>query len=112
MPSIIDLLDEKLKYREYDNGFKEKFDSISNMTLMKLSKKSSKAREKCGMTPILTSALYNYYGEEKFEIILNFLNENGINDLHNGNWGFIGERPVIFDYSGFHEGSSYYSTGY
>lgn len=91
---------------------REKFDSISNTTLMKLSKRSSKVREKCGMTPILTSALYNYYGEEKFETILNFLNENRINDLHNGNWGFIGERPVIFDYSGFHEGSSYYSTEY
>lgn len=91
---------------------RKKFDSISNTTLMKLSKRSSRAREKCEMTQVLTSALYNYYGEEKFEAILNFLNENEINDLHNGNWGFIGERPVIFDYSGFHEGSSYYSSGY
>lgn len=97
---------------EFDYLRRERYDGIASKTLEKLSNKSEKARKKCEMSAALTSALYNYYGEEKFEAILSFLLENRINDLHNGNWGFIGERPVIFDYSGFYEGSTYYSTEY
>lgn len=42
-----------------------------------------------------------YYGEEKFKAFIKFANDYNINDLHSGNIGFIGDRPVLIDYSGF-----------
>ena len=43
----------------------------------------------------------DYHGEEKFLEFLEFINENCINDLHWSNIGYIGDRPVLVDYSGF-----------
>lgn len=37
-----------------------------------------------------------------------FVQRNRINDLHNGNIGFIGNRPVLIDFCGYHWESSYY----
>lgn len=33
--------------------------------------------------------------------LLDFLNENNINDLHEGNFGYIGDQIVIIDFSGY-----------
>ena len=73
------------------------------------SEELSRKYHQAEMVSALGVALYNYYGEEKFEEILDFLRENRINDLHNGNWGYIENRPVIFDYSGFRESDSGYT---
>lgn len=43
-----------------------------------------------------------YYGEEKAEQLVRFLKENEVTDLHADNVGYIGERPVLLDYSGYH----------
>ena len=53
--------------------------------------------------------LYDLSDEDRIDIFfggvsiefLNFLMKNEINDLHEGNIGIIGERKVIFDYSGW-----------
>lgn len=43
-----------------------------------------------------------YYGYDFMEKVAKWTCENSINDLHEGNIGYIGNfRPVIFDYSGF-----------
>ena len=44
-----------------------------------------------------------YYNEGTFNFLLRFLEDNGINDLHPGNLGYMKGRPVIFDYSGYYE---------
>lgn len=33
--------------------------------------------------------------------LFDFIYENDINDLHKGNFGYLNDAPVIFDYSGF-----------
>lgn len=33
--------------------------------------------------------------------LFDFIYENDINDLHKGNFGYLNDSPVIFDYSGF-----------
>ena len=43
----------------------------------------------------------NYHGEEMFLDFLEFINSMGISDLHRSNIGYIGDRPVLVDYSGF-----------
>lgn len=47
--------------------------------------------------------LFPYYSEEpaEFDKFINFLNCAGINDLHSGNIGYINDRVVLIDYSGF-----------
>lgn len=44
-----------------------------------------------------------YYGRIFLDKVLFFIEKNGISDLHSGNVGYINNRPVIIDYSSFHE---------
>ena len=41
------------------------------------------------------------YGELAFDKLYNFLSDNNIQDLHSENIGYIYERPVLVDFSGF-----------
>lgn len=43
----------------------------------------------------------NWYGENEVEKLLNFINDEKINDLHSGNLGYLNDRPVIVDYAGY-----------
>lgn len=43
------------------------------------------------------------YGYEEFQKIAEFLEWNGVNDLHCGNVGVIGEKIVFIDYGGFYD---------
>lgn len=45
--------------------------------------------------------VFDYYGENKFDKIIDFVNE--LQDLHNGNIGYIGNRPIILDYAGWND---------
>lgn len=46
--------------------------------------------------------LIPYYTDtDKADELFEFLNESGINDLHSGNIGYIGDRLVLIDYSGY-----------
>lgn len=47
------------------------------------------------------NALLFYYGVDIFDMLCDFCNENDINDVHIANIGYIGERPVLIDYSGY-----------
>lgn len=48
----------------------------------------------------LSDAL-EYYGEKKLDKIISFLSNNNIGDLHNSNIGYVGNRPVLIDFSDF-----------
>ena len=48
------------------------------------------------------------YGRETFERFQDFLDKNGINDLHTGNVGFLRDLLVLIDYSGYHKHSFLY----
>ncbi len=53
-------------------------------------------------TSWLASAL-KYYGEEKTQILLQFISDFGLSDLRDENRGILDGRPVLIDYCGFHE---------
>ena len=44
---------------------------------------------------------FNYYGDDYIFRLLSFIKEENIYDLHSGNLGWVGNRPVIVDYAGF-----------
>jgi hypothetical protein len=48
----------------------------------------------------LTDAL-EYYGKAQFDKIMSFIEDCRIRDLHSGNLGYIGARPVIIDFSDY-----------
>lgn len=47
--------------------------------------------------------VYAVYGKDYFLKFLDFVEDLGINDLRNANIGYIGMKPIIFDYAGFYE---------
>ena len=42
-----------------------------------------------------------YFGQELTDKFLTFVEDERIDDLHYSNFGFIGDRPVLIDYSGY-----------
>ena len=53
-------------------------------------------------TDVWVACAIRYYGLDLVLNFMDFLDENRIEDLHYGNYGYTAEgRPVIFDYCGF-----------
>ena len=42
------------------------------------------------------------YGKKKCKTLCKFIIENDINDLHSSNIGYLKDKPVILDFSGYH----------
>ena len=42
------------------------------------------------------------YGKRKCKTLCKFVIENGINDLHLSNIGYLKDKPIIMDFSGYH----------
>ena len=42
------------------------------------------------------------YGKRKCKALCKFVIENGINDLHLSNIGYLKDKPIILDFSGYH----------
>lgn len=49
-----------------------------------------------------------FFGLTLMGKLARFVQKNRINDLHNGNIGFIGDRPVLIDFCGYHWEDDYY----
>lgn len=49
------------------------------------------------------SDVFNFFGEKMFYKLMNFIEDCDIRDLHNGNIGYIGMRPVLVDYSSYND---------
>lgn len=49
------------------------------------------------------SDAFDYFGEKIFYGLLSFIDDYNISDLHDGNIGYIGMRPVLVDYSSFND---------
>lgn len=52
---------------------------------------------------IWLSDAFNFFGEEIFYKLMNFINDCDISDLHSGNIGYIGMRPILVDYSSWND---------
>ena len=80
----------------------EKRDSLTN-------EKKESIRSKCRELNVYCFNLLwindflSFFGEEILKQLSDFLEAHNINDLHNSNIGYIGNRPVLIDYSGFFE---------
>ena len=48
------------------------------------------------------ASFVEYFGVEEAEHILNTLDDEGVRDIHCGNFGYLNKKLVLFDYSGYH----------
>lgn len=79
------------------------FDTLNNEERSYSRDSYTKAGKMCGRTPIEWTAMaIEFYGEEAVRKLFDFIEEEGIDDLH---WGNVGLRkdgsPCLLDYSGF-----------
>jgi len=49
--------------------------------------------------PVWQTDAFEYYGEKQYKKLMQFIYDYGIDDLHRENIGYIGRKPVLFDYS-------------
>lgn len=58
----------------------------------------------------MDALLMEQLGRKSTKIFWDFCDDNNINDLHEENWGFRGNKLVLVDYSGYHGESGYYNS--
>ena len=59
-------------------------------------------RTNCIFNPTYDAFIVDFYGEDFHKKLAQFIEDNGVDDLHNGNMGFRANgEPCIYDYSGF-----------
>ena len=80
-------------------GISSSIDNDDEELLVKSSWYDSPAAE--NMSPAWVNNFIKEYGETEFNELLDFCDQCHINDLHSGNIGYVGGRPVIFDYAGY-----------
>lgn len=51
---------------------------------------------------ILHTFIESFYGTEVADDIEMFCEEHDINDIHNGNIGYLNDKPIIIDYAGYY----------
>ena len=54
------------------------------------------------LNPLWASMAIVLYGKRKCKALCKFIIENEINDLHGSNIGYLKDRPIILDFSGYH----------
>ena len=59
----------------------------------------SRGRE---LNPLWASMAIILYGKRKCKALCKFIVENNINDLHGSNIGYLKDKPIILDFSGYH----------
>jgi hypothetical protein len=50
----------------------------------------------------VVASFVEYFGVDEAERILDYLDEEGIRDIHSGNFGYLNGALVLFDYCGYH----------
>ena len=54
------------------------------------------------LNPLWASMAIVLYGKRKCKALCKFIIENSINDLHYSNVGYLKDKPIILDFSGYH----------
>lgn len=92
-------------YPIYLQEYAEIFNQINNKTPSRSKEDLEKVSELCQnyycFNKEWLSDVLNFYGEQTFYHLMNFIDDYDIKDLHGANLGYIGLRPVLVDYSSF-----------
>lgn len=95
---------EKATPLEEIHGMGAEMDSLSKEKKQELFAKTTNYWGTSRLSIFWVQKFIDYYGEDAYPAFGTFIDSHSINDLHCGNVGFIGDRPVVFDYSGYEDG--------
>lgn len=85
--------------KRYKNISKTVPDKMVNLVQKELNKVSDYTRH---INPLWIACVLSIYGKKTTKSLCKFVQEHDINDLHGSNVGFLRDKPIILDFSGYH----------
>lgn len=98
-------LSYNLDYKSYRTKYMKIVKTASPRIIDKVNKKT---RESChgsyarDLDRLWVAMALVLYGKKAVKVLCEFIINHNINDLHNSNIGYLNDRPIILDFSGFH----------
>ena len=105
---VIFVIQEKIDFStsnlpiKKDDRYSYKTRNVSPSIIEKMNgcfSQMSRGRE---LNPLWASMAIILYGKRKCKALCKFIVENNINDLHGSNIGYLKDKPIILDFSGYH----------
>ena len=105
---VIFVIQEKIDFsalntpRNKDSKYLYKTKTVSPAIIDKIDTCFQSIRRGRSIDTTWASMAIVIYGKRKCKALCKFVIENGINDLHLSNIGYLKDKPVILDFSGYH----------
>lgn len=105
---VIFVIQEKTDFSTYDipmskeNRYSHKTRTVSPAIVEKMDNCFYQMRRGRELNPLWASMAIVLYGKRKCKALCRFIIENDINDLHGSNIGYLKDKPIILDFSGYH----------
>ena len=105
---VIFVIQEKIDFSTQDvpaskeNRYSHKTRTVSPAIIEKRDNCFYQMRRGRELNPLWASMAIILYGKRKCKALCRFIIENDINDLHGSNIGYLKDKPIILDFSGYH----------
>ena len=102
------IIQEKVDFSIYtiptskENRYAHKTRTVSPTIVEKMDNCFYNMRRGRELNPLWASMAIILYGKRRCKALCRFIIENNINDLHGSNIGYLKDRPIILDFSGYH----------
>ena len=102
------IIQEKVDFSTYtipaskENRYTHKTRTVSPAIVEKMDNCFYQMRRGRELNPLWASMAIILYGKRKCKALCRFIIENDINDLHGSNIGYLKDKPIILDFSGYH----------
>lgn len=85
-----------------ENKYKYQTKTVSPIIIEKMDNCFYQMKRGRELNPLWASMAIVLYGKRKCKALCKFIVENSINDLHYSNIGYLKDKPIILDFSGYH----------
>lgn len=85
-----------------ENKYKYQTRTVSPIIIEKMDNCFYQMKRGRELDPLWASMAIVLYGKRKCKALCKFIIENSINDLHYSNIGYLKDKPIILDFSGYH----------
>ena len=102
------IIQEKVDFSTYtipaskENRYTHKTRTVSPTIIEKMDNCFYHMRRGRELNPLWASMAIILYGKRRCKALCRFIIENNINDLHGSNIGYLKDKPIILDFSGYH----------
>ena len=102
------IVQEKVDFSTYtipaskENRYAHKTRTVSPAVIEKMGNCFYQMRRGRELNSLWASMAIVLYGKRKCKALCKFIIENSINDLHGSNIGYLKDKPIILDFSGYH----------